>query len=300
MPFIRRGTARRNDTLGGIDDLYNSQNVYINHVPVALYQDPQDAEAVVAAQVASPTYAVDNAVTETIEGETDSKNITDAQRKLVEAGLMSQAELDRATKFVTTTSNTTLPSPQAGDTSGSVVVLSNVDDTVLYTTTATSTTLPDITYKVRTVTKQVTFPYDVATVAPKNGITVAAVCQNLSHLIKNCFHPIKVQYPDAFLTCSFRARGSNPTSQHPLGMACDIQYSNISRAEYYSRALWIKNNIPFDQFLLEYQTTPKKTVWHHLSFKAGGNRGQVFTLINHAAYKGWSTQGLFDLTSLVS
>lgn len=299
MPFIRRGTARKNDTLGGIDDLYSSPNVSINFVPVALYQDPQDAEAVVAAQVASPTYAVENAVTETIEGETDEKNIAAAQRKLVEAGLMSQTELDKATKFVTTVSNTTLPSPQAGDTSGSVVVLSNVDDTILYTTTATSATLPDITYTVRMVTKKVTYPYDVATVAPRNGITVAAVCQNLSHLVKNCFHPMKIQYSTAFMTNSFRAIGKNPTSQHPLGMACDIQYSNISKAEYFARAQWVKDNIPFDQFILEYQTSPSKGAWHHISFRASGNRGQVWTYINHSPYKK-GVQGLFDLTSLVS
>jgi hypothetical protein len=299
MPFKRRGIARRNDTLGGIDDLYNSSNVYINHVPVALYNDPEGSEAAVAAQIASPTYAVESAVVETLEGETDPKNITSAQRALVEAGLLSQSELDAGTKFVTTASDRTLPSPSAGDTSGSVVVLSNVDDTVLYTVPAAGT-VPAITYTVRTVTKQVTYPFDVATLAPTNGTTVNAVCQNLSYLVKNCFHPIKVRYPDAFLTCSFRARGKNPTSQHPLGMACDIQYSRASKSEYYTRAQWIRDNIPFDQFLLEYQTTPGKGAWHHISFTPGQNRGQVVTLINHAAYRGWNTQGLFDLTGLIS
>lgn len=298
MPFIRRGVARRNDVLGGIDDLYNSTNVYINFVPAVLYNNPQGSEAAVAAQIASPTYSVESAVVESIEGETDPKNITSAQRALVEAGLLNQSDLDAGTKFVTTSSDRTLPSPLEGDTSGSVVVLSNVDDTVLHTVAAAGIN-PAITYTVRMVTKQVTYPFDVASLAVPNGTTVNAVCQNLSYLVKNCFHPIKVQYPDAFLTCSFRARGKNPTSQHPLGMACDIQYSGLNKREYFTRAQWIRDNIPFDQFLLEYQTTPTKGAWHHISFNPSQNRRQVVTLINHNAYRGWNTQGLFDLTELI-
>ena len=145
----------------------------------------------------------------------------------------------------------------------------------------------------------VVFPYDVATIAVQNGMTVQAVCDNLKALVVNVWVPLKKHFPDAFMTCSFRKAGvGSTTSQHPKGMACDIQYRGISKSEYYVRAQWIRDNIKFDQFLLEYKTTGTKMPWHHLSYNnAGGNRGQVCTFMNDKNCKGPGVVGLFDLSN---
>ena len=157
-----------------------------------------------------------------------------------------------------------------------------------------------ITYYVKTVTKSpgVVYPYDVASVAPQNGTTVDAVVQNLANLVKNCFDPIKIKYPDAFMTCSFRAAGHGAAkSQHMYGMACDIQYAQASKSDYYTRAQWIRDNIPYDQFILEYKTVGSGRPWHHISFNAGSNRQMVLTFMNDRNCKGPGVTGLYDLSN---
>ena len=76
-----------------------------------------------------------------------------------------------------------------------------------------------------------------------------------------------------------------------------IYNSSASKADYYTRALWIKDNIPFDQFILEYKTTGTGKPWHHLSFTAAGNRQQVLTFMNDKNCKGPGVTGLYDLSN---
>ena len=170
-----------------------------------------------------------------------------------------------------------------------------MDDTLLYTSPSGAL------YYVKTVTKQpgVVFPYDVATLAVPNGTTVQDVCDNLGLLVKNCFDPIKIQYPKAFMTCSFRNGKPGGTSQHPKGMACDIQFNGTSKAEYFNIAKWIRDTsgIAYDQLLLEYKTTGTGNPWIHISFNKAGNRGQVFTFMNDKNCKGPGVVGLYDLSN---
>ena len=184
-----------------------------------------------------------------------------------------------------------------GTIDGSVTVSASIDDTVLY-----ASPLTGITWTVKMVTKQpgVVFPYDLATVAPANGITVQQACDNLRLLVINVIDPIKKQYSDMFLTNTIRTRGKGaPTSQHPLGKACDIQYSQASKDDYFTRAQWIRDNIVFDQFLVEYKTTGTNKPWHHLSFNGEANRAQICTFMNDRNCKGPGITGLYDLAIVV-
>ena len=286
--------------VGLIDDVYHSSNVFVNFIPVALWDDPTDSgtKAAIAVAIGSPTFSQEQAVTEAIEGDADSPAAVEAQQKeLVAAGTIKQEDLDKGTAAATNPAqaNTTPPpaTVKEGVTSGNVTVGGSVDETILCVGPLTGKT-----YKVKDVTKQpgVIFPYDVATVAAQNGMTVQEVCDNLRLLIINCFDPIKNQYPDAFMTCSFRAAGvGSPTSQHPKGMACDIQYAKASKADYYTRAVWVKENAKYDQFILEYKTTGTGKPWHHISFNKAGNRGQVLTFMNDKNAKGAGVTGLYDL-----
>lgn len=277
-----------------VSDVYRSENVFVNFVPVALWLDPQGTEAAVASAISSPTFATDSA-TISYDGSEDPTAVELEQQRLVREGIIKQEDLDAAKNAVASSSDTTSVTAKRGNVKGKSTVDKNVDDTLLYDSKQTG-----IKYFVKTVTKQpnVLFPYDVASTAPKNGVTVQEVCDNLRFLVINCFDPIKFKYPDAFMTNSFRARSGNATSQHPLGMACDIQYSKAIKAEYFTRAQWIRDNISFDQFLLEYKTTGSKQPWHHISFNKAGNRGQVLTFLNDKNFKGPGVQGLFNLTNV--
>ena len=42
-------------------------------------------------------------------------------------------------------------------------------------------------------------------------------------------------------------------------------------------ALWIQNNVDFDQLILEYYTGEANSGWIHVSYHEGSNRKQVLT-----------------------
>jgi hypothetical protein len=280
-----------------ISDVYHSSNVYVNFVPVALWQDPQGPEAAVLNLITAPTFAAENQTVEAVEGDADSDaKVAVEQQALIREGVLKQEEFDAGAGAgdKATNTDTAVVAATTGTIDGSVTVSASIDDTVLYVSPLTG-----ITWTVKMVTKQpgVVFPYDLATVAPANGLTVQQACDNLRLLVINCIDPIKKQFPDMFLTNTIRTRGKGaPTSQHPLGQACDIQYSKASKADYFTRAQWIRDNIAFDQFLLEYKTTGTKNPWHHLSFKGETNRAQVCTFMNDRNCKGPGVTGLYDLS----
>jgi hypothetical protein len=304
MPYVQAGSPQADYGGAGVVDVYHSPNVLANFVPIALWQDPAGSGTAAAINIAinAPTFPQESAVTEAIEGDPDSPDAVDAQQQeLIATGVITTASIVAGTVAATNPAQTdTAPAPASattgGTTTGSVSVGGVVDDTLLC---GTADGLSQ-NYYVKTVTKQpgVVFPYDVATIAPLNGMTVQDVCDNLRLLIINCFDPIKRQYPDAFMTCSFRKQGvGSPTSQHPKGMACDIQYAKANKADYYTRAQWVRDNTKYDQFLLEYKTTGTGLPWHHISFNKAGNRGQVCTFMNDKNAKGPGVIGLYDLSN---
>jgi len=296
MPYVPGGTSQGNSGLPEVQDVYHSPSVFANFVNIALWNDPQGPEAAVLASINSPTFEADQQI-QSVDGNDDEAAVTQQQQALVAAGVISQADLDKGTNATPSQANTS-PSNPPGDinTGTDVTISSNIDDTLLY-----DSPLTGIKYYVKTVTKQpgVIYPYDVATIAPKNGFTVEEVVNNLKLLVINCFDPIKKQFPDAFMTCSFRADIGYAISPHKSGSACDIQFSKASKADYYTRAQWIKDNVKFDQFLLEYKTTGTRKPWLHLGINSKGAwRQQVCTFMNDKNCKGPGVTGLYDLTNI--
>ena len=74
-------------------------------------------------------------------------------------------------------------------------------------------------------------------------------------------------------------------------MAADIQFRGLPKAEYYTVAQWIRDNVAYDQLLLEYKTTGTGLPWIHVSFNKDNLRKQVLTLLNDRTYG----QGLIQL-----
>ncbi|NBP00037.1 MAG: hypothetical protein EBU90_07875 [Proteobacteria bacterium] len=300
MPYVP-GTGRLND-------VYHSNNVFANFVPIALWLQQGGTDALVlqamSAITTSEDYEKEKEVFESVEGESeDEYSVTQQQKVLIDKGVISQTDLKKGDLAGASplASDPTVGTASSGTVTTATNLDTDIDMTVLYVWTAippgqTTTS----TIYVKTVTKQpgVIFPYDVKTVAPENGLTAQEVCDNLKALVVNCWVPIKTQFPDAFITCSFRKGGvGSPTSQHPRGMAMDIQYASASKADYYTRAQWVKANVPYDQFILEYKTTGTGKPWHHISFNRTGNRGQCFTYMNDKNCQGPGVQGLFDLSN---
>lgn len=63
--------------------------------------------------------------------------------------------------------------------------------------------------------------------------------------------------------------------QHPTGNAVDFVIPRIPILEV---AKWIKNNLKFDQLILEYYNPKKRLGWIHASFNIEKNRQQTLTI----------------------
>lgn len=121
-----------------------------------------------------------------------------------------------------------------------------------------------------------------------SGLSKTEILDNLRGLAVNCLDPIKDRFPNARFTSVLRfdvPAGGSAKSQHLLGQAADIQFNSPSQA--YDAALWIRDNVAYDQLLLEYWNKPGGgfTAWVHVSFNPAGNRGaggaKVGTFMDH-------------------
>jgi hypothetical protein len=78
-------------------------------------------------------------------------------------------------------------------------------------------------------------------------------------------------------------------SQHEIGQAADLQFPSFSKSQYYDIVLWIRDNVPHDQLLLEYKTFGTGQPWIHISFNKNGDRAsgstKNMTFMNHKSYK---------------
>jgi len=105
--------------------------------------------------------------------------------------------------------------------------------------------------------------------------------KNLGDLCYEILEPVRVKFDKPVtITSGYRspelseAIGSKATSQHCLGEAVDMEVIGVSNLQV---ALWIENNVDFDQLILEFYTGEANSGWIHVSYKDGSNRKQVLT-----------------------
>jgi hypothetical protein len=119
-------------------------------------------------------------------------------------------------------------------------------------------------------------------VVAQGGLTDTQIACNLKAVAVNVLEKVKSKYPGMIITSGYREYGSNSKSQHPLGMAVDIQ---VPGGDYYAIAKELAATLVFDQLILEYESerrvNGKPVTWIHISFNPAGNRKQVFTMNNH-------------------
>jgi hypothetical protein len=288
MPYKQTGSPQRLSNEPGILDVFYSENVFVNNVNVAVWQEPQSAEAAILGQLASPNFAVDSE-TILLDGEEDSNFVVQNQRQLIDRGIISQADLDAGDLLPKSFSPGSIDT-SSGTTAPTTVSTSTVD--------LNETEFPDSyqlspNYTLGRMTKApgVVFTHPVQA---SSGLTVAEIVANLELLTKNCVESVKSYRTDMFVTNSFRPGKPGSTSQHPKGMACDMQFSTAKKADYFIIAQWIRDNVPFDQLLLEYKTTGSRLPWIHISFNVNSNRRQIFTFMNDRRY----AIGLVDLSNV--
>jgi hypothetical protein len=126
----------------------------------------------------------------------------------------------------------------------------------------------------------------------QNNKTVRELGCNLKNICQNVLDPLMEKYPGFKINGGFRTR-QNGRSQHEFGEAVDLQWTSIrmgNLSKYLEIANWIKDNLPFDQLILEHGNT----CWIHVSLKRTGygtNRKQVLTMYQNRYEAGLSLKG---------
>lgn len=202
------------------------------------------------------------------EFETDDLTVEEAaihNKKLQEAGLIDAAPIEGVTsdkQDVTPNNKSTLPVECSMFVSGKI----NISDYI------------SPNFKLSDLTKGAQIPLS------QSGLKDTELACNLKALATNTLEGIKSKFPDMIITSGLRPTGNNPRSQHPLGMAADMQFTSKKSSQYIEVAKYISENIPFDQLILEYRSNKRvngiPTTWIHVSFNQNGNRNQVFTMNN--------------------
>ena len=105
--------------------------------------------------------------------------------------------------------------------------------------------------------------------------------QCMTALCENILQPIRDEFGPFIVSSGFRsvalcqAIGSKATSQHAKGQAADFEVPGVDN---YDLALWIADNLPYDQLILEFYSGGN-TGWLHCSYVPNG-RKQKLTIDN--------------------
>ena len=285
-PWITKTGLQKNSVSPSVDDLYQSPDVFANGVPIVLYAPPGESAAVAA--ITAATVNLDE-----VYFSQGSEAAAKAIQTLVTAGIMTQEQITAGNNAVTTLSST--PAEVTADFTGTNVAanctaihgLTSFPDSLILTPNGTT---------LGTLIRDVTFPKH--NIVAQKGLTKAQIVCNLANLAKNIWEPLKAEFPDAFITNSFREGESQ--SQHGTGQAMDIQFHRLPSSRYLERAQWIKANLPYDQLLLECHTSG--ALWIHVSnfsgtginIRAKPESNWVATMINGSNF----VPGLRDLSTV--
>jgi zinc D-Ala-D-Ala carboxypeptidase len=108
---------------------------------------------------------------------------------------------------------------------------------------------------------------------------------NLKQIANNIFQPLRdgLGYP-IYVSSGYRSealnkaiKGSSKTSQHMKGQALDLDadvYKGVTNKDIF---LFIRDNLDFDQLILECVGDDGTGGWVHVSYSEGKNRGKVMT-----------------------
>jgi hypothetical protein len=115
-----------------------------------------------------------------------------------------------------------------------------------------------------------------------NSVDDLVVLNDLSKLCLLVLDPVREQFGPFSPTSGYRCLelnrylGSKDTSQHILGRAADIKIPGILTKNLF---LWIKENLQFDQLILEfYDPASVHSGWVHVSYVADNNQNESFEI----------------------
>ena len=92
-----------------------------------------------------------------------------------------------------------------------------------------------------------------------------------------------------------KAIGGSQYSQHLEGKAADIEIPGVNNL---TLAVWIRDNIEFDQLILEnYEPTEPGSGWIHVSYNQGENRMESLSYVDGEYHRGIGGSGIDHVRS---
>lgn len=116
------------------------------------------------------------------------------------------------------------------------------------------------------------------------GLSKSRIAGNMALLSQNILEPLRDEYGNIKINCGFRSGANIGGGQHGTGQAVDITFGtrSLDPKTMYDIASWAKNNIAFDQMILEYGNSQ---IWLHMSYadknsgcKWKSNRKSILTM----------------------
>lgn len=250
MPYVKGAVVH---SVTHIADVYRSNNVYANNVPIALWDQPGPTSAIVGG-----IYIPDNPF-----------RVEFAGTLISEAGANAANDDGEGTDVPGVTDDSL-----ESTTSTDIVVTSTVDQGVRVTGTFSekfdyNDKLSE-NYTIKDLSVGTIFPHNIVA---QNGLTIPEILANLQGVAVNILEPLRAQYPGLRINSAFR-KGTG-TSQHNKGMAVDIQWPGLSPADYTPIAQWAASNLPVDQLIFEHGNS----IWLHFSYNRtlSKQRGALLT-----------------------
>lgn len=148
------------------------------------------------------------------------------------------------------------------------------------------------------LTTRVAEPLLQTKITSQHGLKRADIAHSLKALAVNTLDPIKDKYQNMQIVNAFQVSQTD-NNQMTRGEAANLQFFGVDAADYFDIAVWIMENVAFDQLILNYKTTGDTQPWIYISFNKNGNRAfnftdKVQTYMNNTK----AMDGLVDLTKV--
>lgn len=110
---------------------------------------------------------------------------------------------------------------------------------------------------------------------------------SMALLCENILQPVRNEFGSFIVSSGYRspelclAIGSSINSQHAKGEAADFEVAGVDN---YELAVWIEQNLSFDQLILECYTGGNSG-WVHCSYVSEGNRCETLTYDKANGYR---------------
>ena len=244
-------------------DVWYSPDVYVNQVPVALWQPPQNriaSEAILAKYL--PSIEAEDLQFQSDPTQANNQAAAFSQQ-MVQKGLITQQEFDNMKNAAPNGSEAS----QAPASDRKTEITSNNTDGAEFQKSFPPTYRMGQNFSLGQLVSSAYgnpdhwYANELIGTRGTGGLSPGQLVANGKLLTANCLDAIKTQFPDMSVMSTIRA--ATNTSQHGKFQACDFTRTAGFRTNY-DTAIWILNSkIPYDQLILEYGYGGS---WVHISY----------------------------------